>query len=481
MATQILPVHEKGVNQMMAPASSFIDEALIFEMLKKNGRPDPGRVAEVIAKARTLAGLTLDETAVLLQADDDATTESVLTAAREVKQAIYGKRLVLFAPLYISNECKNNCLYCAFRSDNTELKRKSLTVEEVKAEVRVLEEMGHKRLLLVYGESTGIDYYVETIAAVYDTKVGNGEIRRVNVNLAPLTTADFRILKDTGIGTYQCFQETYHRETYRKMHPSGVKSIYEWRLMSQDRAVKAGIDDVALGVLFGLYDWRFEILALLMHAQHLEQEFGVGPHTISFPRIEPALNSKVSMEPPWPVSDRDFKRLVAILRLAVPYTGLILTTRETPAMRHEIMDLGTSQLSAGSRTHPGGYCDSKREHAPDVEQFTLGDTRPLDVVIREIAEMGYVPSFCTACYRLGRTGADFMDLAKPGLIQKFCLANALLTFQEYLMDYASPETRARGEQTIRDQLPDIPSENRRRETEERLAMITTLGRRDLYF
>jgi 2-iminoacetate synthase len=466
---------------MKAPASSFIDETLIFEMLESNSRPDPARVAEVIAKARTLAGLTLDETAVLLQADDDAAMEAVLTAAREVKQAIYGKRLVLFAPLYISNECKNNCLYCAFRRDNTELKRKSLTVEEVRAEVRVLEEMGHKRLLLVYGESTGIDYYVETIAAVYDTKVGNGEIRRVNVNLAPLTTSDFRILKDTGIGTYQCFQETYHRETYRKMHPAGVKSIYEWRLMSQDRAVKAGIDDVALGVLFGLYDWRFEILALLMHAQHLEEEFGVGPHTISFPRIEPALNSSVSIEPPWPVSDRDFKRLVAILRLAVPYTGLILTTRETPAMRHEIMDLGTSQLSAGSRTHPGGYCDSKREHAPDVEQFTLGDTRPLDAVIREIAEMGYAPSFCTACYRLGRTGADFMELAKPGLIQKFCLSNALLTFQEYLMDYASPETRAAGEKTIREQLPGIPSENRRRETEERLALIANQGRRDLYF
>jgi 2-iminoacetate synthase len=315
---------------------------------------------------------------------------------------------------------------------------------------------------------------------VYDTKVDNGEIRRVNVNLAPLSVEDFKVLKGTGIGTYQCFQETYHQETYAKMHPSGAKSRYDWRLFALDRAQQAGIDDVAVGVLFGLYDWKFEMLALMQHAAHLEREFGTGPHTISFPRMEPALNSEVSVNPPYPVSDRDMKRVVAILRLAVPYTGLILTTREKPEMRRELMELGTSQLSAGSRTHPGAYSDDHREHAPDVEQFTLGDTRPLDEVIRDIAAMGYMPSFCTGCYRLGRTGGDFMELAKPGLIQKFCLPNAMLTFKEYLLDYASEATREMGLRAIEDQMGDIPTVQRRQETCGRLLRIEQ-GERDLYF
>lgn len=459
--------------------AGFIDEGLIFKLLKNNGKPDEKRVLEIIDKAREMKGLNLEETAVLLQAEDREPVESVFHAAKEVKFGIYGKRLVLFAPLYITNECTNNCLYCAFRKDNKDLKRKTLTVREVKKEVRVLEKMGHKRLLLVYGETKGIDYIVDTIEAVYATKVGNGEIRRVNVNLAPLTVADFKTLKSTNIGTYQCFQETYHRETYKKMHPSGKKSVYEWRLYALDRAQRGGIDDVATGVLFGLFDWKFEVLALLMHAAHLEEEFGVGPHTISFPRLEPALNCDVANNPPYPVSDWDFKRLVAILRLAVPYTGLILTTRETPEMRRAVFDLGTSQISAGSRTHPGGYSEA-REHAPEVEQFTLGDTRPLDEVICDMATQGYVPSFCTACYRLGRTGGDFMELAKPGLIQKFCLPNALLTYKEYLEDYASGNSKAIGIKTIEDQLKNVPQNGRQKETVARLKRIET-GERDLLF
>ncbi|MEW6200529.1 MAG: [FeFe] hydrogenase H-cluster radical SAM maturase HydG [bacterium] len=464
---------------MITQTESFIDEALIFEVLDENIYPDKRRVCEIIEKARELKGLSLEETAVLLQAEDFGLIEEIFHAAREIKFGIYGKRLVLFAPLYITNECTNNCLYCAFRRDNKDLMRKTLSIEEVQEEVRILEEMGHKRLLLVYGESSGMDYIVDTIDAVYSTRIGNGEIRRVNVNLAPLTTADFKVLKSTGIGTYQCFQETYHRETYRKMHPSGRKSVFEWRLFAVDRAQQAGIDDVALGVLFGLFDWKFEVLALLMHAEHLDRSFGVGPHTISFPRIEPALNSDVANNPPCPVSDRDFKRLVAILRLAVPYTGMILTTREPAELRREVFNLGVSQISAGSRTHPGGYSEV-REHAPEMEQFTLGDTRPLDEVIRDMAAMGYIPSFCTACYRRGRTGADFMALAKPGLIQKYCLPNALLTFKEYLVDYASENTRAIGDKTIIEQIKDIPGNGRLKETLSRLNRVES-GERDIYF
>ena len=468
------------MDAMMTTARSFIDEEFIGDTLKKARRPDHGRIRDVLARARELKGLAEEEVAVLLQAEKPEYDEEIFETANSIKLAIYGRRLVLFAPLYVTNECKNNCLYCAFRRDNRDLKRKTLTANEVRREVAVLENQGHKRLLLVYGDTYGIGNVAESIEAVYDTKIGNGEIRRVNVNLAPLNVSDFKILKSTGIGTYQCFQETYHRETYKKMHPSGPKSIYEWRLTALDRAQQAGIDDVAMGVLFGLYDWKFEILALMQHAAHLEEKFGVGPHTISFPRLEPALNCDVAMNPPYPVDDRNIKRIVAILRLAVPYTGLILTTRETPEMRRALMELGTSQLSAGSRTHPGAYGEDAREHAPDTEQFTLGDTRPLDEVIRDIANMGYVPSFCTACYRLGRTGGDFMELAKPGLIQSFCLPNALLTFKEYLEDYASEETREVGLALIEEQIKDVKRQRRMAQTRERLRAIEQ-GRRDLFF
>ncbi len=459
--------------------AGFIDERLLFDLIEKAKNPSAERVSEVICKAKEMKGLSLEETAVLMQAEGEDRAEEIFHAAREVKFGIYGKRLVLFAPLYVTNECGNNCLYCAFRRDNKDLVRKTLTIEELKRETQILEDMGHKRILLVYGEAHGIKLIAETVEAVYSVKSGNGEIRRVNVNAAPMSVDDFKTLKATGIGTYQCFQETYHSETFAKMHPSGNKSNYEWRLYALHRAQQAGIDDVALGVLYGLFDWKFDTLALLMHAQALESEFGVGPHTISFPRMEPALNSDVACSPPYPVSDFDMKRVVAILRLAVPYTGLILTTRESPEMRKELFDMGVSQLSAGSRTNPGGYYEA-REHAPESEQFTLGDTRPLDEVINDIARMGYVPSFCTACYRLGRTGGDFMSIAKPGLIKEFCLPNALMTFKEYLVDYASDATKASGAATISDQIQDVANQTRRKETSDRLELIEN-GERDFYF
>ncbi|HOO56101.1 MAG TPA: [FeFe] hydrogenase H-cluster radical SAM maturase HydG [bacterium] len=460
--------------------AEFIDEKLIFRTLEDNERPDKKHVEEIIQKSLTRKGLSIEETAVLMQADDPELIEQMFDAARQIKFGIYGKRVVLFAPLYVTNECANNCLYCAFRKDNVGLIRKTLTMDEVKQEVGILEEMGHKRLLLVYGEMHGIKYLEDTIEAAYSVKVEKGEIRRINVNAAPLSVEDFKALKATGIGTYQCFQETYHLETYKKMHPTGKKADYPWRLYALHRAQEAGIDDVSVGVLYGLFDWKFETLALLQHCQHLDNEFGVGPHTISFPRIEPALNSDVAVQPPYPVSDDDFKKLVAIIRMAVPYTGMILTTRETAELRREVLDLGVSQMSAGSRTNPGGYKEA-REHAPDTEQFTLGDTRPLDEVIKDLAQNnGYVPSFCTACYRLGRTGVDFMDLAKPGLIKNFCLPNALLTFKEYLEDYATEETKKIGIDLIEKQLDDIPVEKRKAEAIERLKKVEN-GERDLYF
>jgi 2-iminoacetate synthase len=457
---------------------NFIQENQIFNTLSSTDSPAPSLVREVLAKGLEKKGLSMEETAVLLQTEDDTLIQEIFEAAHSIKKDIYGNRLVLFAPLYVSNECTNDCLYCGFRASNTKLKRRTLSTDEVREEVKILENMGHKRVLLVYGEAKNIDYMKKTIDAVYDTREGTGEIRRVNVNAAPMSVEDFKILKSTDIGTYQCFQETYHRETYEKMHPAGKKADYLWRLHALDRAQEAGIDDIATGVLFGLFDWKFEVLALLQHAFHLEEKFGVGPHTISFPRLEPALNAPVSVSPPYPVNDKDFKKLVAILRIAVPYTGLILTTRETPELRRELFDLGVSQISAGSKTYPGGYKEAQA-HAPDIEQFTLGDIRPLDDVIYDMVGAGYVPSFCTACYRLGRTGEDFMNMAKPGDIHMFCDPNALLTFAEYLEDYASPETREKGWKMIEQQSETI-REDFQPKFQKELKEIRE-GKRDLYF
>ena len=428
----------------------MIDEAQIEETLKRALRPDHKQVGDILAKALEMKGLDADEVAVLTGVSDPDQIAGLFDAAQRIKDEIYGRRLVVFAPLYVSNLCANECLYCAFRVKNTAIVRRALTQDEIAHETGVLIDQGHKRLLLVAGESypkQGFQYILDAIETVYSVKHEKGDIRRVNVNVAPLSVEDFKRLKATNIGTYQIFQETYHRETYAKVHLSGLKTDYDWRITAIDRAMEAGIDDVGIGVLFGLADWRFETLALMQHIKHLEDKFGVGPHTLSVPRLEPATGADIASHPPHPVSDVDFRKLVAILRLAVPYTGIIMSTRETPNMRKETFALGVSQISAGSRTNPGGYAE---DEAMDSSQFSLGDHRPLDEVIRNVAELGYIPSFCTGCYRLGRTGADFMDLAKPGDIKTHCGPNAVSTFQEYLMDFASPETRTVGEALIND-------------------------------
>ncbi|MEN6317893.1 MAG: [FeFe] hydrogenase H-cluster radical SAM maturase HydG [Syntrophaceae bacterium] len=462
--------------------NDFIDDGKIESILDKAKNPPAERVEEIINKARELKGLTPEETAVLLQTEDDDLIKEIWKAAKEIKRAIYGNRLVLFAPLYIANHCSNNCLYCGFRKDNKELKRVALTMEQIANEVRILEKEGHKRLLMLCGEHPSrsrLNYFIEAIKTAYAIKTDKGgEIRRINVEIAPLSVDDFKRLKAARIGTYVLFQETYHHETYKKMHPSGPKSNYLWRLTAMDRAQQAGINDVGIGTLFGLYDYKFDVLGLLFHARHLDEEFGVGPHTISIPRLEPALNAPAAIKPPMPVSDHDFKKLVAIIRLAVPYTGMILSTRETAETRQEVFELGISQISAGSRTNPGGYHEDSDEGFR-AAQFNLGDTRTLDEVIHDITLKDHIPSFCTACYRLGRTGSDFMDLAKPGLIQKYCRTNAIMTFKEYLMDYASPQTKESGETLISKLINETDKAGTKRLLKNRIKRIEN-GERDLY-
>jgi 2-iminoacetate synthase len=439
------------------PRTTIINEAEINAILAVARRSDAVRVRGVLAKARQMDGLDAEEVAVLMEIQDATLLAEMFAAARFVKDEIYGNRLVLFAPLYIANLCKNECSYCAFRAGNTELKRRTLTQDEIAAEVKILIDQGHKRLLLVSGEEypkEGFNYVLKAIDTIYKTKSGRGEIRRVNVNIAPLTVEQFKQLKEAGIGTYQLFQETYHRETYAKIHTAGAKKNYDWRITVMDRAMEAGIDDVGIGVLFGLYDWKFEMLAMQQHIRHMEEKFGVGPHTISVPRIEPAGGSTLAERPPHAVSDADFKKIVAILRLAVPYTGIIMSTRENADTRRATFQLGVSQISAGSRCNPGGYAELGDGH--DAEQFQLGDHRSLDEVVRDVASLGYTPSFCTACYRLGRTGADFMDLAKPGLIKEHCSPNALSSCMEYMMGYASPETKKAGEKLVDHELKTMP-------------------------
>jgi len=460
----------------------FIDDDRIQNILNQTINPDPLHVREVIDKAYELKGLTPEEVAVLLQTEDENLIGAILQAAHKIKQDIYGNRLVLFAPLYVANHCSNNCLYCGFRRDNKELNRVALNLDQIRKEVEVLEHEGHKRLLMLCGEHpsrSSLDYFIESIEAAYATKTENGgEIRRINVELAPLDVDEFRRLKKTGIGTYLLFQETYHHETYKKMHPSGPKKDYVNRLTAMHRAQEAGIDDVGLGALFGLYNYKFDLLGLLFHALQLEKDCGVGPHTISIPRLEPAFNAPAAIQPPMPVSDRDFKKLVAILRMAVPYTGMILSTREKPELRSEVFNYGVSQISAGSRTNPGGYSDTTSDRYR-AAQFNLGDTRTLDEVILDITERGHISSFCTACYRLGRTGKDFMDLAKPGLIQKFCQTNAVFSFKEYLLDYASPKTKKAGEKLIAEMLEKSFKSQRKKMLINRLQTIEE-GKRDVY-
>ena len=430
----------------------FINDDLIWSILNNTLVPESTQVREVLAKARELNGLSLEDAAVLLNCRDQELVDELFSTAHLIKQEIYGNRIVLFAPLYISNPCVNNCAYCGFRENNNELERRSLSMDEIGEEIKIMTSKGQKRLIMVCGEhpDSDVDYMCRSIEKIYQTKNGRNEIRRVNVNAPPLSVDEYRQVKETGIGTYQVFQETYHHETYRRMHPVNTpKGSYRWRAFALHRAQEAGIDDVAIGALFGLYDWRFEVLGLISHAHSLEKEFGVGPHTISFPRLEPAINTPLSVSSRYLVSDDDFKKVIAVLRCAVPYTGLILTCRENPEMRRGAIKLGVSQTDAGSRIAVGGYAEMEREHIMNRQQFQLGDTRQLDSFILELCQNGYIPSFCTSCYRAERTGCNFMSYAKKGLVKNFCLPNAVLTFKEYLLDYASPETRLAGEKIIR--------------------------------
>lgn len=468
-------------NRNKISMADFIDEQLIHDLLEKAQSAPKNEARQIIQKAIRAEGLTPSETAVLLQCDDPEVKNLLFAAAHEVKLKIYGKRLVFFAPLYISNYCINNCTYCGYRRSNTIVRRR-LDFHEIENEIIALEAMGHKRLALETGEdpeNCPLEYVLDAIKKIYEVKNKTGSIRRVNVNIAATTVEEYRKLKEAGIGTYILFQETYHRETYKKMHPSGPKRDYDWHTTAMDRAMEGGIDDVGFGVLFGLYDYKFEVLALLLHSLHLEERFGVGCHTISVPRIRPATG--ITLETfPYLVSDEDFKKVVAIIRLAVPYTGMILSTREKPEFRDQIIELGISQLSAGSCTGVGGYHkDIEKKPEETVGQFQVEDHRTTDEVLRSVCESGYIPSFCTACYRRGRTGDNFMPLAKSGEIQNLCQPNAILTFKEFLLDYASEETRKIGEKTIAEHVEQIPNPKIRSETKKRIKKLEQ-GERDLY-
>ncbi len=460
----------------------FINDELIWSQLKKWEDPSPCDVRKVLAKAACQVRLGPEEMAVLIQNRDPETSAEMYSLANQLKREVYGDRIVFFAPLYISDKCANNCLYCGYRSSNLAIRRKTLTMEELRREVELMIGEGQKRTVLVYGESpeTDIDYICDTVRQVYSVKNGHGEIRRANINCAPLNRDELRRLKKVGIGTFQVFQETYHHETYEKLHPATtVKGHYRWRLYCHDRALDAGVDDVGIGVLFGLYDWRFEAMGLLHHTIHLEEKYnGVGPHTISFPRIQPALNTPYTLNPEYAVSDTDFKKLVAIIRLSVPYTGMILTARENAAVRKEVVPLGISQIDAGSRVGVGGYREAANS-MPDKEQFQLGDTRSLDDVIRETCLSGNIPSLCTACYRKGRTGEHFMGLAKSSFVRNFCMPNAICTLKEYLLDYASPETRQAGEAVIAKGLAET-GDAKTREFLSRALYRLEAGERDIY-
>ncbi|MFZ5626195.1 MAG: [FeFe] hydrogenase H-cluster radical SAM maturase HydG [Bacillota bacterium] len=455
---------------------TWLAEADLENLLREAAKPSAPRVREILTKAATGQGLTLAEAAQLLQIEDEELLTELFQAAGQVKERIYGRRVVIFAPLYLTNECHNNCLYCGFRAANRSLARRTLTVEEAVAEAKALESQGHKRLLLVAGENgrqAAVDYIVQVIEAIYQ----QADIRRLNVNIAPLDGEGFRRLKAAGIGTYQLFQETYHLDTYRQMHPAGAKADYHWRVSAPERALQAGIDDIGMGVLYGLYDHRYDTLALLAHAHYLDRTYGVGPHTLSVPRLRPAPGSQLHAAP-YPVSDRDFKKIVAILRLAVPYTGLILSTRETPALRDELLHLGISQISAGSATSPGGYRERARTADP-TEQFVIEDHRTLDEVITCVLQAGFIPSFCTACYRSGRTGERFMQLAKSGNIQNVCQPNALLTLQEYLLHFGSEAARNAAAPVLAKEQEAIRREDIRRLTADRLRRLEQ-GEKDLY-
>ncbi len=457
----------------------FINDEYISSLIN-NSKEDIKQVEDIITKSMAKKPLTVQETAALLAADSNEATELIFNAARELKKTVYGNRIVIFAPLYIGNKCINDCAYCAFRRSLRTTVRKTLNPQELNEQVTALEDAGHKRLILVFGEHPDYtpEFIADTVRQTYSIKHNKGEIRRVNINAAPLNYDGFKTVKEAGIGTYQVFQESYHHETYRKMHPPNThKGNYLYRLDSLTRAWESGCDDVGIGALFGLYDWRFEVLGLVTHSIFLADRFNCGPHTISFPRIRPAHG--VTLDNKYIVSDHDFKRLVAILRLAVPYTGMILTARETPEIRREVMEFGVSQIDAGTRIELAGYT-SDGEQELKKEQFEIGDMRPMDEIIYELISNDYIPSFCTSCYRRGRTGEQFMEFAVPGFIQNFCTPNALFTLAEYLEDYASPETKNAGYNLIGNEIKKINNEKDADATRKRIRQIRENGKRDLY-
>lgn len=454
----------------------FIDKDYIEDLLKDASNTSDTEIEQILSKAGRFEGLSHKEVACLLQTDKPEHIKKIFETAGQIKKHIYGDRIVLFAPLYISDHCVNKCLYCGFRCDH-KYERTKLTLDEIREEVRILEGMGHKRLAVEAGEdpvNCPIDYVVDVLRTIYEMKFENGEIRRANVNIAATTIEDYKKLKEVGIGTYILFQETYHQPTYEKLHQAGPKKDYLYHLTAFDRAQQAGIDDVGGGVLFGLYDYKFEVLALMLHNEHLERRFNVGFHTISVPRICEADGADLNVAKYVPTNE-EFLKLVAIIRLAVPFTGMIVSTRESVAMRKKLINIGISQVSGGSSVEVGGY--SKREN--NASQFQLADSRPAAEVIEWLLDEKLIPSFCTACYRQGRTGDRFMSLAKSGNIKNVCLPNALMTLCEYAQDYGSETFRTKSEHIIEEQVPNIKSEKVRNLVIENIAKIKS-GERDLY-
>ena len=465
-------------------AEDFINDEEITATLKwaYENKDNLELLDDILEKAKEAKGISYKEAAALLCCTDEKTIEKMFHIATDIKQKIYGNRIVLFAPLYLSNYCVNGCVYCSYHNGNCEIKRKKLSQEEIEKEVIALQDMGHKRLALETGEdpvNSPIEYVLESIKTIYGIKHKNGAIRRVNVNIAATTVENYKKLKDAGIGTYILFQETYHKPTYEKVHPKGPKHNYAYHTEAMDRAMQGGIDDVGVGALFGLYDFKYDFVGILLHAKHLEDTYGVGPHTVSIPRIRPAEGVDIS-EVSKGVSDEDFMKITAILRLALPYTGIIVSTRESKELRSKLITLGVSQISGGSCTGVGGYCEDANEEKGVTSQFEVNDTRSLDEVIEWLCEDGYIPSFCTACYREGRTGDRFMSLAKTAQIGNVCQANALLTLQEYLEDYARPVTVEKAKEVMAKELEKIPSEKRREKVLEYIEKIKE-GERDFRF
>ncbi len=470
-------------NKLSKIATEFIDDKEILETLEfaRTHKSNSELIRSTIAKARECKGLDHREAALLLECDLPEENEQIKQLAYEIKQRFYGNRIVMFAPLYLSNYCVNGCTYCPYHFANKNICRKKLTQEEIRKEVIALQDFGHKRLALEAGEdpvNNPLDYILESIQTIYSVKHKNGAIRRVNVNIAATTVENYKRLKEAGIGTYILFQETYHKPTYERLHPTGPKSNYAYHTEAMDRAMEAGIDDVGLGVLFGLNMYRYDFVGMLMHAEHLEASTGVGPHTISVPRICPAdqVNPDDFSNA---ISDDIFEKIVAVLRIAVPYTGMIVSTRESQKSRERVLRLGVSQISGGSRTSVGGYVEPEtKEH--NSSQFDVSDTRTLDAIVNWLLSNGYIPSFCTACYREGRTGDRFMQLVKSGQIVNCCQPNALMTLKEYLEDYAAPETKSKGEEVIKKEFDRITNVKVKKIAGEYLCQLHD-GKRDFRF